>query len=700
MVHVSSAVLAVALSWVADGAAPDGKQMAAYRAATSKAGRDAQDHLRLSFWCEAHDLTREREAELAETLRLSPNHEGAHGALGQVRYSRRWLTPEQVAREMEEPEKRALFREYDELRDQAGDGVEADLKLASWCSSKGLRVESIAHLTAVIRRDPSHAEAWRRLGYQFREGRWVHPSEEVVERRLHSEARERYRTWHSRLSRLARELADPEKSAAARAELDTIKDVAAVPAIWDVFGHGSIESRQFTASMLGRIEGPESSSRLAALALLDLEGPVRGSAIGSLSTRDPREYIGPVIGYIQKPATLTIKPLGGPGEPGQIVADGMPARTYVIPTLEEFRVGTGHPPAPIDPMMLASIVGQMPSSGYRPAYNYSVTYHPNDPAVTQAFAQLSRAPGNAQAILQGLSSIAAGHASPAPLTYQIHVPEQYYFTRGNQRPGNIAREIRNSERAIRNAYRDYTASVRQQFKADVKTLRDHNALVERTTRSAIDLLESVTGLRLGTEQSAWAGWWKAWNESEPPLGDLAPANRNVPDEALAAAAKASTADLKCKLHRPRFAAETIVWTARGKKTIDSLRVGDLVLAQDPQTGSLSFQGIVAVTSPVPDAMLRIRLEGGVPLSLTPTERVWKADLGWVPAGSLQPDDRMRVLGGRARVLSIEKVDDEPAMNVILSGEATLFAGDRGLLAHDNGIVHPLSLPFDRVPDLH
>ena len=89
--------------------------------------------------------------------------------------------------------------------------------------------------------------------------------------------------------------------------------------------------------------------------------------------------MGPVINYLQKPPKLTIKPLGEPGNPGKIEVEGMEPRVYAIPTLEEFRVGTGNAPAPVDPSWLAAMAARSSGSGTTGGYNLTVSYFPPIP---------------------------------------------------------------------------------------------------------------------------------------------------------------------------------------------------------------------------------------------------------------------------------------------------------------------------------
>ncbi len=123
------------------------------------------------------------------------------------------------------------------------------------------------------------------------------------------------------------------------------------------------------------------------------------------------------------------------------------------------------------------------------------------------------------------------------------------------------------------------------------------------------------------------------------------------------------------------------------------------MSQDPASGALGFQGVVAVTGSASDAAVMLYLERADAVSLSPVEPVWKAGQGWVAARDLKPGDYVRVPGGRAKIVSAEPGPVSPALNVVLADVGTLFVGERGMLVHDNSIVHPPSQPFDRVPDL-
>ena len=125
-----------------------------------------------------------------------------------------------------------------------------------------------------------------------------------------------------------------------------------------------------------------------------------------------------MIDYVRTTPELKIKPIGGPGDPGRIEVEGMEPREYLIPTMTEFRLGTGNPPEPIDTSWLSTMPTHVLGEMDRPGYRYTVNLP--DPAVQQAFAQLLAHPSEATPIIKGLGALAASkHTGQTPLSYQF-----------------------------------------------------------------------------------------------------------------------------------------------------------------------------------------------------------------------------------------------------------------------------------------
>jgi hypothetical protein len=123
-----------------------------------------------------------------------------------------------------------------------------------------------------------------------------------------------------------------------------------------------------------------------------------------------------------------------------------------------------------------------------------------------------------------------------------------------------------------------------------------------------------------------------------------------------------------------------------------------VLAQDPETGVLSFRPVLAVHQNRPSPTLRIAVDGET-IVATGIHRFWKAGKGWTMARDLKPGDRLRILGDTIDVRSIQPDANQPVYNLDVADDRDFFVGGKGLLVHDFSFVQPVPSPFDRQPEL-
>ncbi|WP_406700880.1 hypothetical protein V5E97_19010 [Singulisphaera sp. Ch08] len=694
-----------------------------YQAAAAKAGKIPDAHVRLALWCESRGMIAARDTHLAESLKFNPSHVTARGLLGQVREEARWLRFDEVAAQVQaDPKLVARLAAYDRERDLAGDSADDHLALGAWCAKHGLMAESRAHYAATVRRDPARAEAWRKLGYRARDGRWVNETETARARRQFTEAKEAYRSWATRLARLRGGLDSPQRRDAVKAELAKVHDPLATPCVWSTFVNGGAPYHEIATRLFAQINGPDSTSRLALLAVFNSDAAVQDRAVEALVQRDPREYVGPVISLLREPMRIVTRPIRGPGSPGAIFVDGVLVREYYEPLPDQFLAPFGRQvvdmPWAIDPGAVAYCF-----TGLAPGRTYSVTYSPNDPAVVRAFQQALANPAGAP---QVLAAAVATAAPPPPVHFNVTVPT--FPLKVNQDtdraiissrlfPGEVGaaslafaddrddrekererdkeREAaeKERERARREAeqrYKDAVKRVHDQFQADRLSLEAYNREIERGTRGAAALLQAVTGRESGLDRDAWSRWWADWNATE----DVAPLARELTTAALIGPPNLR---IKSGFHRSRLAAGTSVWTTRGRRPVEAVRIGDRLLGQDPRTGALAYTGVVATTGGARVEAIRITLEEGGSLTLSPMARVWRPEFGWVPTFRVKVGDQLRIAGGRVSVSAVDRIGLVAGYNVLLFDGGSLLVGDRALLVHDNGIVLPPSKPFDAPP---
>ncbi len=294
------------------------------------AGRDAGAQVRLALWCEAHGLERERVRHLAVAVLADPSNAMARGLMGLVEYGGKWRRPEAVAEAVRADVEHAdLLAEYAGRRLRAAVKPEPQYKLALWCEERGLKDEARAHLATVVRLDPKHAEAWKKLGYKKVGDRWVtdaQASGEQEEKRAQGEADKR---WQPRLERIKADLANHTLREPAERSMADVTDPRAAAMVWKVFvlkGDAKTDAAHLRAvQMLGQIDSASSSRFLASLAVFDRSPEVRRRAAETLRRRDPREYAALLIGMLRETIRFEVKKVGGPGSPGELYIEGKKA---------------------------------------------------------------------------------------------------------------------------------------------------------------------------------------------------------------------------------------------------------------------------------------------------------------------------------------------------------------------------------------
>jgi hypothetical protein len=142
----------------------------------------------------------------------------------------------------------------------------------------------------------------------------------------------------------------------------------------------------------------------------------------------------------------------------------------------------------------------------------------------------------------------------------------------------------------------------------------------------------------------------------------------------------------------------MVHTIDGPRVIESIQVGDRVLSQNPTTGQLAFEPVVATHLNNPSPTYRITIDGERVVA-TGIHRFWKAGAGWVMARDLKAGDRLRRIGGIVEVASIAADKTQPVYNLDVADNRDFFVGTQGLLVHDFSFVQPVLALFDRLPDL-
>ena len=139
-----------------------------------------------------------------------------------------------------------------------------------------------------------------------------------------------------------------------------------------------------------------------------------------------------------------------------------------------------------------------------------------------------------------------------------------------------------------------------------------------------------------------------------------------------------------------FVKGTPVWTLSGAKPIEQIKIGDRVLSQHPQTGELTYKGIVATTLRPPSEMLTIRA-GKTSVTTTLGHPFFVVGKGWRMAKQLKEDDWIAGQGKTLKIRRIEKAEPVEAFNLMVADFGTYFVGEDRIYVHDNSPLPPTRL---------
>jgi hypothetical protein len=213
------------------------------------------------------------------------------------------------------------------------------------------------------------------------------------------------------------------------------------------------------------------------------------------------------------------------------------------------------------------------------------------------------------------------------------------------------------------------ATERQVWNANQTTLA--------VNRRILPVLEGVTGQRFGDSPKAWWNWW--YEQNEYYAADDHPVEQHY------------FTDTDTVYYPPEppptvgghscFPKGTLVWTKTGQRPIESLELGDLVLAQNIDTGELAYKPVIRRTVRPPTPILTLSI-GGEELQATGSHPLWVAGAGWQMAKELGDGAILHSLTGAAQLESIQPAGQAEAYNLAVADYNTYFVGESGVLVHD------------------
>jgi hypothetical protein len=207
-----------------------------------------------------------------------------------------------------------------------------------------------------------------------------------------------------------------------------------------------------------------------------------------------------------------------------------------------------------------------------------------------------------------------------------------------------------------------------------------NQASEAINARIIPALVETTGQRFEKPTD----WWQWWRDNNEYYAKEHPVEHNYYSDTqnYVYGRPWDTIAFRENLQMSCFAKGTPIWTKTGQRPVESLELGDLVLAQDVNTGELAYQPVVGRTVRPPCGILKISF-GVEKLRTTPGHPFWVAGVGWRMAKELGDGAILHGVTGSPRVESTAADGEEEAYNLVVAEFNTYFVGESGLLVHDN-----------------
>lgn len=244
--------------------------------------------------------------------------------------------------------------------------------------------------------------------------------------------------------------------------------------------------------------------------------------------------------------------------------------------------------------------------------------------------------------------------------------------------GGDAMTLRQANRLFLKAQRMGENAARYEREFGAKAVAVEVQVAQRNRATAllndriVPVLVQTTGEDFDNPRKWW-DWWQTYNEY------YSPEERPVYERHYV--------DVDHHYYPPPtmmscFAKGTLVWTKTGQQPIETIELGELVLAQNVDTGELTYKPVIGRTVRPPSEILKLSF-GGEELRTTRGHPFWVAGVGWRMARELGDAAVLHGVSRSPRVEAVESSGQEEAYNLVVAEFNTYFVGESGVLVHDN-----------------
>jgi hypothetical protein len=212
-----------------------------------------------------------------------------------------------------------------------------------------------------------------------------------------------------------------------------------------------------------------------------------------------------------------------------------------------------------------------------------------------------------------------------------------------------------------------------------------NAAVAHRNDRILAVLRNATNEDHGAAPRDWWAWWRGFNEfvqnGPQPVDERTTCyDYNVPY--CEPPGRPITLIYHVQYIASCFTKGTPVWTSAGVVPIETIRPGDLVLAQHTETGELAYKPVLETTLRPTAPTVNLDFEGEI-ITATRGHMFWIVGEGWQMAKELRPGQRLHSVPQSAWLGRTQQSKPADAYNLVVADFNTYFVGQHRLLVHDN-----------------
>lgn len=565
-----------------------------------------------------------RVERLDKLIEAEPDAPGPRWQRGLMKTAQGWSDAADVAVDPSDAEKK-----YRELRDRTADDIAGNKQLAKFCQRNKLAGSAIGHWQRVLSFTPDDADARKALGHVWFDGTWTTKDEAKRVEKVRKEFTASLAAWSKKIPGWIDDWrsSDAKRKERGRENLLSIRDAAAIPLLQAGLAYRSEEDTVLLIEILCTIPDIHATRIIAELAVAQQSPQILRMCVEELKERDENSFVPQLLLALSSPVT------------------------------SEMRL-------------------EMDPSTSRILYRHVFTREGQ-------FTRQVEAVGRDYGVL-ALPSIAFENPGELALYWR---PLAFAGTQEE-----IERKRAFEEKAFgspeQQANAAFAARVAQSMAAAAERERRkvlENMSIEDTNSRVSLVLSEIFGENNGKPEQWWA-WWNQRHETrqraEKPTSMQVQYDQVV--DGIQTGQTLSVQDAVAQgllVRHGCFVAGTPVATPDGLKPIESLKTGDLVLAQGVESGEIAWKPVIQPTRRSATDVLKLTI-GDEPFVCSLKHPFWKTGRGWIWAKELVVGDLVRTSNGSLPITEIEEQRDAPVFNLVVSDFSTYFVGKNRTLTHD------------------